>query len=354
MRTRFRLVWLVPLAALLFFVGLIVFSLWYQYRPHPTTPDSAPRSILASSTSLRLVSRLEICADGIADNPMLAIDHQVIYMHSDGTPMGPYIRLHNVFDTAPVWQSHGTRYPYSMAVLGDNLILSSSLDVWAYGLDSGELRWRSEVLPGHARNVISLDPALGLTIHYTEDTPPQMRAVMLQIEPQTGSLLEKLVYPIPAYALMAPYTNEGVLWVSGEDMWLSPTPTDPPVWRVQTGGQIAGWPIQSSDLFLVSSGLFPKILAIDSATGNVIWQDEREFASTLAMFHGLAYAITKDAALVALEPDTGHQAGSIEFSPQATEASTRSHVYAVVASSDILAAYFGDSCELFVFELPAA
>ena len=355
MRSRFRLVWLLPFAPPVIFASLILFLVWDQYRPRPLTPDSQPREILLTTLELTLLNSFDKCIAGaVNQNVLLAIDHHVAYVHSDGTPNGPYIRSQDVFQTEASWQSAGTPYPYSMVAFGDRLFLSSSLEVRALSLASGELVWRSEVLPGHAGNVISADPRGALTIYYTQDALPEMAAVILHLDPQTGSLIEKQAYRISDFALMAPFTRQGVLWISGDDIWFSPTPTDPAIWRVETGGRIAQWPPQYHNLLLVSSGFFPEILAIDSDTGEIAWEDQREFASLPVIFRGLVYAITKDAKLIALQPETGQERGSIQFSPQTTQDSSRSHLYAVASSSEILAVYFGDSCQLFVFEPPAA
>lgn len=354
MPRRFRLVWMLPFAVPILFASLVLIQVWDQYRPQPPTPSIQPRDVQTGSAHFRLLALHDICAAGADyDNTVLAIDHQVVYLYSDGTPRGPYIRSQDVFQASPSWQSAGTPYPFSMAAFGDSLFLASSLEVRAYDLRTGDTLWLSRVLPGHAGNAIRADLRHGLTIYYTQDSPLPMSAVVLRLDPETGSLVQKSAYPIPQFALMAPASIDAVLWLSGEDMWLSPTATDLPSWRIRTPGRVAEWPLTFGNLLIVASGLFPQIMAIDMASGQTAWQDQREFVSLPVLHRNMVYALTKNAELVGLDPQTGSERASLQFSPPATEF-RRSYLYAVASSNDILAVYFGDSCQLFVFATPAA
>jgi outer membrane protein assembly factor BamB len=151
---------------------------------------------------------------------------------------------------------------------------------------------------------------------------------------------------------MVPFPDLHYLWLSGNSLWLAPPPPVPEAWRVDTGDSIPGiamWPVQYGQTTILSPGLYPRIIAVDSASGKDIWEDSREFASLPILFRGTLYALTKDAALVALDPTSGLELARAEFSPSQTEETTRSHIYARSASDEVLVVYFGDSCQMFAF-----
>ncbi len=96
-----------------------------------------------------------------------------------------------------------------------------------------------------------------------------------------------------------------------------------------------------------------QLLGIDVTTGNIIWRSTGlSFVTGSAKQDNLIYAIRVDAAIVALYPETGVEAGRIEISPNRTIEDDGGYVlhYAIAASDDYLAAYYGNSQELIVFE----
>jgi hypothetical protein len=355
MHRRFRLVWLLPFAVPLLVPCLILFLLWDQYRPQPAIPDAPHREILSSDPNLSAIARLDVCIAGaVQDRYLLALDHRLVYLYSDGTPRGPFLRLQDVRETVPSWQSEGTQYPISMAVRDDTLFLTSSLEAQAYDLDTGELLWQSQVLPGHTGNVIVPDQLPGLTIYYTAYNPVQRSAVILTLDPQTGSVIQRADYPLDEPASMIPYSASGFLWLGADGIWLSPNSADPPTWRFHTRGQVARWPLQYGNTLVVSSGFFPQMSVVRLDTGELVWEDLREFVSLPVVYRGLIFALTRGAELVALDPESGHQVRSVTFTALTPEEGSRSYLYTLAATEEIIAVYFGDSCEVFIFASPAA
>jgi len=219
-----------------------------------------------------------------------------------------------------------------MAVRDTSLFLTLSVEAQAYNLDTGELLWRNQVLPGHTGNVIVPDQVPGLTIYYTVYNPVRRAAVILTLDPQTGSVIQEVDYPLEEPAAMIPYTGTGVLWLGAEEIWLSPASTDRPLWHYQVRGEVARWPLQYGNALIVSSGFFPQISAIRLDTGQLIWEDLREFVSLPVIYRGLIFALTRGAELVALDPASGHQRRSDTFTPLTPEEGSLSYLYTIAAS----------------------
>jgi len=329
---------------------MVVFLLWDDYRPRPAAPSSPPHEILVNRSQLNLLASFQVCVAGaVNDNALLALDHRLVYLYSDGTPFGPRLRLQDLYEASPTWESGETPHPFSMAASDDTLFLSSSLEVRAYSLANGELLWQNMVLPGHTGNVIAQATGQGVTVYYTQDNPVTREATVLTLDPASGDVITKTSYPCQECARMAPLLSNGVLWIGTEHIWRSSSPTDDALWRIDSRPRIALWPVEYEHLIIFSSGFFPSIYAIDAATGSTAWQDDREFASLPVVFRGLLYSITRDSTLSELDPSTGSQLGFIQFSPLEPDIGSRSNLYALASSDEILAAYFGDSCQILVF-----
>ena len=103
-------------------------------------------------------------------------------------------------------------------------------------------------------------------------------------------------------------------------------------------------------LFL-STGIFPKLQAINTNTGDQIWEYNEKLVSNIGLSQGIIYAIQIDGDLVAIDPNTGREIGYVKFSPLRTETTSRTKAYWVATTDKNVFVYFGDSRELIAFSI---
>lgn len=122
-------------------------------------------------------------------------------------------------------------------------------------------------------------------------------------------------------------------------------------WTYRTWESVDRWPLVNNVMFINRSG---RILAIHRAEPKQGWEStEGPFIGTIAFDGTLLYAIKEDATIVGLEPATGKIIGKIELIPnEAPPTVYGGYVtfYTIAASEKFVAAYYGNSQELIVFE----
>jgi outer membrane protein assembly factor BamB len=95
-----------------------------------------------------------------------------------------------------------------------------------------------------------------------------------------------------------------------------------------------------------------QIFALDSHTGAILWQTERNIKSNLAEEDGVVYFLTEDALLVAADLRTGTSLGHVQFSPGLKEMDDFDFVNAyprVAVNDGVVVVYFDSARQLFAF-----
>lgn len=91
-----------------------------------------------------------------------------------------------------------------------------------------------------------------------------------------------------------------------------------------------------------------RVLALNRYTGDLLWQLDAPALSNVALNDaGIAFVLTTDGLLRAVQVRTGHAAGFVQFGAPLTPMETA--VYYVAAQDDVAAVYTGDSSQMFTF-----
>ncbi len=123
---------------------------------------------------------------------------------------------------------------------------------------------------------------------------------------------------------------------TNQALWPNPAPDSAQMWPVF---------VNPETMIYTSVSYEKAIVAVDIASGRVLWQTTRNVTSNIAVVNGIVYSLRTDAALVAQDALTGHQIGLLQFNngPLQKQYGTE---YWVVAGDSMLFVYFGDSQEL--------
>ncbi len=89
------------------------------------------------------------------------------------------------------------------------------------------------------------------------------------------------------------------------------------------------------------------VFAVDRTTGNLLWHYE-DVLSNVAVTDSIAFFLTDDVQLVAVDVSSGRVVGEVNFTPDRIDDPVNTPFH--VASSDgIAVVYFGDGRQLFAF-----
>ncbi len=142
------------------------------------------------------------------------------------------------------------------------------------------------------------------------------------------------------------------------------------LWTCELASSLSRWPIFVNDTMFVKA---QQIYALDTATGKIIWQthanlelgnssqkyleiDPEYIVSNIAVGDNIVYAINFNDSIIGYHAETGEKVGTIDatriqITPAMLEAQSVGSGYRLIAASDkYVAAYYGDSQELIVFE----
>ncbi len=94
--------------------------------------------------------------------------------------------------------------------------------------------------------------------------------------------------------------------------------------------------------------LLLRLLALNRYTGDLLWQLDVPVLSNVALNDaGVAFVLTTDGLLRAVQVRSGHTAGFVQFGTPLAPVETA--VYYVAAQDDVAAVYTGDSGQMFAF-----
>lgn len=123
------------------------------------------------------------------------------------------------------------------------------------------------------------------------------------------------------------------------------------LWRASAAGRVDSWPVLWDDVLVISAGdgLRYLLTAIDTVSGEKLWESEEVFGPSVVMHQGSLYALRDDAVLVKLDLTTGQTEEETRFEPASTNFGT--WPYLLASDGERLFVYFGDSQELFAIKV---
>lgn len=99
-----------------------------------------------------------------------------------------------------------------------------------------------------------------------------------------------------------------------------------------------------------SGGRIGYAYGVDRGTGMLLWLSDDVVYSNVSISNGIAYFLTGQAQLKAVDVRTGQTLATMHFVPETVqEQLTQQRVYNVAVSGDIVVVYLGDSRQLFAF-----
>ncbi len=354
-----------PSLKMIIAVALISFSLFLLFKYALSQADSvptptAPRSIVSATLPLRELWRSHgILLRGALGfgPPHLSTAEGIVFFvnHSRGWSRARLQAL-DASTGQLLWQA-GTddgnddnlSYEQSMAANRGRLFIAVDWNIRAYDLSNGRLLWRTPgSLPGHTGYDI-YPVGDKLTVYSTgyimgKRTDTDVFSVY---NPATGELLERTE---------GEETGEGpLLWRTAQMNYrddcrrLSAVDraSGNVIWQVAIKACIDFWP-EAVDAEMFFTSRDGELFALDITTGSVLWRYPKTCYSNSAVMGGIVYAIRADGILVGINPKTGSEVGTIEFSP-GSDGDGGVPTYWVAADGKRLFAYFGDSQELIAF-----
>jgi outer membrane protein assembly factor BamB len=214
-------------------------------------------------------------------------------------------------------------------------------EVVAYDLNSREIVWSREVGTGTIDTLIASDSAV------TVETFLPNHSYMLN--PETGETLvapekedEKFIWLIRndlMYERGKDTSFQAVSLDSGEILWQSDTTFD--VWEplVLEGDVIIGRGGQAR--------FMGTVFGVDAASGQTLWEYP-DIIGNVAVDKGIAYFLTRNIQLWAVDVETGERLGTVSFSP-VFQPDSPNHPYHVAASDGVVVLYLGEGQQLFGF-----
>lgn len=215
--------------------------------------------------------------------------------------------------------------------------------VRAFDIESGEKLWQGgEQSPSKKGRLVVYPKGKHLEVYDFDEN------LIYLLDSNTGQTLDRVSYP----SIFFRYNNTNYSMTSGNhDLEATVESTGETLWSRDFEGFIYLWPAFINDTMLINAG--GKLFAVDTKNGNINWQTpDSDFITGVTLGDSLAYAIRQDAAIVGFDSGTGEQVGTIEMSPHRTREDDGGYVkhYAIDASEEYVAVYYGNSQELILFE----
>lgn len=245
------------------------------------------------------------------------------------------------------WESDYIDHLDSLHTQNNYLYVGTLRYVSAFDTATGNLLWEGAEQPINKKG--SLD------VYATDDQVQVydfIENTLYFLDQQTGQTLEELNHPFIFFKKDDIIYSGCGYGFKTPCLYATNSINGEPLWSHNFNGLVHFWPIFSYDNeMLINAGR--QIYAIDVRNGEIIWRsDSANFITGVALGDDTAYALRYDAAIVGFDPKTGEQNGLIEISPNRTLEDDGSYVkhYAIAASDEFVAVYYGNSEELIVFE----
>jgi outer membrane protein assembly factor BamB len=249
-----------------------------------------------------------------------AIDGEIIAQSASGYPIPSNTGIHHIaYNTAHVY-------------LGYDGNRNTPSGVIAYNIDSNTIVWIQPIPIDRGSQIGSL---------VAEETTIGAGAFLL--DASTGEIIrEQKEFPLNSfghfafwYTAVNPQSDSSTL-----EFWDDLTP------------EIYQPPLLTNDNIVVRTAqgwrTFGKVRVFDRQTNNLLWETNENVVSNVAVDHSHAYFLTSAAELVAMDIQTGHVLGKVEFDAENLEPQDDRGFF-VAASDNNVFVYFGDSRRLLAF-----
>jgi outer membrane protein assembly factor BamB len=341
--------WL-KLAAAFAALLIIVFYIGYSFSedtPLPTPTPLTPSRTVEDAHNLewhkcwRSTENLYSAFDNIRN--LIAVKDGVIL---PGEPKGEQLRY--ISTTGNLQWSVDLKTTTMYIAADENLVYVTGLPrrtIKAYNIQTGKLAWEfPHVLPDHR----GYRPRLQENDLYVYDTINSVYVV----DKNTGKLTRKVQFPKVGQQSFP-------LLMLNEDRWLLRNETkimllenQAVAWETTLFGIPQIFPEIYKDILIVRTNnpkftLFGGLAAVELKTGKLIWQRNSEFYSNFIIHDDMIYVISKEAAILILDPTTGQTIGYAKLVPSYIDITYP--IGAIAAYDDMLYVYFYDSRELTAF-----
>jgi outer membrane protein assembly factor BamB len=127
------------------------------------------------------------------------------------------------------------------------------------------------------------------------------------------------------------------------------------IWEVNLPEAYIQAPTFTDDVILLTTGerTFGKVCALERISGRILWCSELDAASNVAVAGDVAYYLTLDSQLKAVNPQTGEVIGEIMFTPSLLALDNwdlSNRRFYIAASEGFVFVYFGSGRQLFAFQ----
>jgi outer membrane protein assembly factor BamB len=213
----------------------------------------------------------------------------------------------------------------------------------AYDLNTGEVVW-SKIIGG-ARSIDSL-----VVSDTTVSVDGSFSSHYYMYDAKTGALLSK-----------REKAKEDFIWFiydriqyerkSGEATFQAvDTRTGTINWQSGANYAVSQPPVISHNIIIARSGeakFLGLAFGVDATTGRTLWEYQN-IIGNIAVDGDIAYFLTRDVQLWAVDIKTGNRLGIVSFSPN-TNPDSVNNAYHVAASNGIVVTYLGEGQQMFAF-----
>lgn len=215
----------------------------------------------------------------------------------------------------------------------------------AYNIQTGKLAWE---YPYYLSDHRGYNPRLQKNDLYVYET---INPVYI-VDKNTGNLIKEVQVPKigqQSFPLLMLSENR---WLLGNETELILLENQTVAWETTLFGIPQKFPEIYNDILIVRTNN-PKftslggLAAVDLQTGELIWQRKNEFYSNFIIHDDKIYVISKEAAILTIDPASGQTIGYAKLTPSSI--GMQYPIGAIAAYDDMLYVYFSDSRELTAF-----
>lgn len=214
--------------------------------------------------------------------------------------------------------------------------------VTARELETGTVDWSTTLLPRKSVGSMTADD----TTVWVETVPLSFYV----LDAQTGEIIDERedFLGLPVYFgegnIMLIRLARGILTQSLE--------SGSTLWRIDLDDDVTSVQVSGDSRLLLRTGRdVGSVYAIDIESGDILWRTDKNVVSNIAVVGVVAFFLTEDAELQAVNVETGRPMSVIQFEPPEVVLQTDGHKrpFLVAASSSLVAVYFGDAREILSY-----
>jgi outer membrane protein assembly factor BamB len=330
------------LLVLFFFIGHKLSEDTPLPTPTPLTPSRTVEEVhnFEWYKCWRSTENLDSAFDNIRN--LIAVKNGVLL---PGEPEGEQLRY--ISTTGNLQWSVNLKTMIMSIATDENMIYVTGLPkrtIKAYNMQTGQLAWKyPNFLPDHK----GYDPRLQENDLYVYETIDSVYIV----DKNTGNLIKKVQVPkIGQQSIPLLMFNED-RWLLRNESKIILLENQAVTWETTLSGMPQKFPEFYKDIIIVRTNpnftSIGGLAAVDLKTGELIWQRKNEFYSNFIIYDDKIYVISKEAAILILDPTTGQTIGYAKLTPSSI--GMQYPIGAIAAYDDMLYVYFSDSRELTAF-----